>query len=176
MTSAEFKQKFLPHHKVLYRVAYHMTGNAPDAEDLLQELYLKLWQHRDAWAVPEEEALPYLITMIRRMRIDRLRLKRLAVADIQPEAVPHAAADNIETEILMRDELQHIARLIPNLPQREQRLVEMHIFNDMSYKEIESSTGLSPSNVRVTMMRARQKIKEQLKAITRYDRFQHKQS
>ena len=47
MDAREFKQRFMPHHRLLYRVAYHLTGNAQDAEDLLQDMYLKLWQKRD---------------------------------------------------------------------------------------------------------------------------------
>ena len=47
MDAREFKQRYMPHHQVLYRVAYHLTGNEQDAEDLLQDLYLKLWQKRD---------------------------------------------------------------------------------------------------------------------------------
>ena len=47
MDAREFKQRFMPHYKLLYRVAYHLTANAQDAEDLLQDLYLKLWQKRE---------------------------------------------------------------------------------------------------------------------------------
>ena len=47
MDAREFKQRFMPHYKLLYRVAYYLTGNALDAEDLLQDMYLKLWQKRD---------------------------------------------------------------------------------------------------------------------------------
>ena len=48
MTAQEFKQRFMPHYRLLYRVAYHLTANAQDAEDLLQDMYLKLWQKRDS--------------------------------------------------------------------------------------------------------------------------------
>lgn len=167
MTAAEFKLQFLPHHKVLYRVAYHLTGNPADAEDLLQDLYLKLWQHRDDWSVPEAETQPYLMTMLRRMRIDQLRRKHLATVDVAAEDVRSVSPADVEAEITNRDELQHIAGLITQLPGREQRLVEMHIFDDLSYQQIQLDTGLSPGNIRITMMRARQKLKVQLKKITR---------
>ena len=73
MDAREFKQRFMPHYKLLYRVAYHLTGNAQDAEDLLQDMYLKLWQKRDE--LPEEATKEaYLVTMIRRLFIDQRRL------------------------------------------------------------------------------------------------------
>ena len=76
MDTQEFKQRFMPHYRLLYRVAYHLTGNAQDAEDLLQDLYLKLWQRRDS--LPEEATNEaYLATMMRNLFVDQRRLKRL---------------------------------------------------------------------------------------------------
>ena len=50
MDAAEFKQQFLPYHRKLYRVAFRLTGNPQDAEDMVQEAYLKLWNKRDELA------------------------------------------------------------------------------------------------------------------------------
>ena len=76
MDAREFKQRFMPHYRLLYRVAFHLTGNAQDAEDLLQDMYLKLWQKRDN--LPEEAmAEAYLVSMMRNLFVDQRRLKRL---------------------------------------------------------------------------------------------------
>ena len=63
MDAQEFKQRFMPHYKLLYRVAYHLTGNAQDAEDLLQDMYLKLWQKREDLK-EETDTQAYLVTMM----------------------------------------------------------------------------------------------------------------
>ena len=47
MDAAEFKQQFLPCHQKLYRTAYRLMGNSRDAEDMVQEAYLKLWNKRN---------------------------------------------------------------------------------------------------------------------------------
>ena len=47
MDANDFKRKFLPYHRKLYRAAFHLMGNAQDAEDMVQEAYLKLWKRRD---------------------------------------------------------------------------------------------------------------------------------
>ena len=47
MDASDFKQRFLPYHRRLYRVAFLQLGNAQDAEDMVQEAYLKLWQRRN---------------------------------------------------------------------------------------------------------------------------------
>ena len=66
MNAQEFKQRFMPFHRLLYRVAFHLTGNVQDAEDLLQDTYLKLWQKRDDI---REEAVnqAYLVTLMRNL-------------------------------------------------------------------------------------------------------------
>ena len=47
MNQQEFKQQFMPFHRMLYRVAFELTGNTQDAEDLLQDTYLRIWQKRE---------------------------------------------------------------------------------------------------------------------------------
>ena len=75
MDAREFKQRFMPYHRLLYRVAYRLTENAQDAEDLLQDTYLKLWQKRNDL---KEEAMTeaYLVTLMKNHFRDQRRLKR----------------------------------------------------------------------------------------------------
>ena len=47
MDTESFKREFLPYHRKLYSVAYRLLENAADAEDLVQEAYLKLWDKRE---------------------------------------------------------------------------------------------------------------------------------
>ena len=46
MDAESFKKEFLPYHRKLYRVAYRLLENSADAEDIVQEAYLKLWDKR----------------------------------------------------------------------------------------------------------------------------------
>ena len=61
MDAAEFKQQFLPYHRKLYRTAFRLTENPQEAEDMVQEAYLKLWNKRDELAgvrTPKPTASP----------------------------------------------------------------------------------------------------------------------
>lgn len=51
MDAESFKNEFLPYHRKLYCVAYRLLENAADAEDLVQEAYLKLWDKREGLTV-----------------------------------------------------------------------------------------------------------------------------
>ncbi|MBQ0103012.1 MAG: RNA polymerase sigma factor [Prevotellaceae bacterium] len=160
MTAQEFKQQFLPHHRVLYRVAYHLTGNALDAEDLLQDLYLKLWTKRNELP-PEAQQQAYLVTMIRHLYYDQCRQKHIDVsAELIDEHDPpdgHDVAQQIEDS----DAASQMTQLIDQLPEKEQKVVRLRIVDDRSYKEIEDDTGLTQTNIRTTISRARKKLIDQ---------------
>ena len=166
MDAREFKQRFLPHHKLLYRVAYHLTGNAQDAEDLLQDMYLKLWQKRDD--LPDEAMKEaYLVTMMRHLFLDQRRHKRIdASEDIEAHASPPDER-SLDEQIGSRDEVQQVEGLIRQLSERDAKIIQMHLMEDRSYEEIESDTGLSQGNIRIIVMRAKKKLKQQFLNITK---------
>ena len=65
MDAAEFKQQFLPYHRKLYRTAFRLTENPQEAEDMVQEAYLKLWKKRDE--LPEVASIEaYCVTLIKK--------------------------------------------------------------------------------------------------------------
>lgn len=166
MDAREFKQRFLPHHRLLYRVAYQLTGNAQDAEDLLQDLYLKLWQKRDD--LPDEAMKEaYLVTTIRNLFIDQRRLKHLdASAELKNEDEPPDER-SLDRQIDAKDEAQQMEGLIDQLPERDAKIIQMHLMEDRSYEEIERDTGLSQGNIRIIVMRTKKKLKQQFQNITK---------
>ena len=164
MTALEFKQRFLPHHRQLYRVAYRLTGNQQDAEDLVQDFYLKLWQRRDTLSA-EAQNEAYLITMLRNLFRDQQRLKHIATVSFDDAAVddpPDESQESYET----RDEAMQMAELIARLPQKQRTIMQMHLEQESPYDEISQATGLSPGNLRVIVSRAKQTLKEQFKQLT----------
>ena len=166
MDAREFKQRFMPHYKLLYRVAYQMTGNAQDAEDLLQDLYLKLWQKRDG--LPDEAMKEaYLVKMIRNLFLEQRRIKRLDTSVELKEAYSPPDNQSLDHQIDAKDEIQKMEGLISELPEREAKIIKMHLVEERSYEEIEQDTGLSKGNIRIIVMRTRQKLKQQFQNITK---------
>ena len=166
MDAREFKQRFMPHHQLLYRVAYHLTGNAQDAEDLLQDLYLKLWQKRDD--LPDEAMREaYLVTMMRNLFVDQRRLKHVdASAELKNEEGPPDER-SLDRQIDARDEVRQMEGLISELSERDAKIIQMHLVDDCSYEEIERDTGLSQGNIRIIVMRTKKKLKQQFQNITK---------
>ena len=166
MDAREFKQRFMPHHQLLYRVAYHLTGNAQDAEDLLQDLYLKLWQKRDD--LPDEAMREaYLVTMMRNLFVDQRRLKHVDVsAELKNEEGPPDER-SLDRQIDAHDEVTQVEGLIRQLSERDAKIIQMHLVDDRSYEEIERNTGLSQGNIRIIVMRTKKKLKQQFQNITK---------
>lgn len=166
MNAQEFKQRFMPYHRLLYRVAFHLTGNVQDAEDLLQDTYLKLWQKRDDL---REEAVTqaYLVTLMRNLLRDQQRLKRIdSSAELRNELSPPDER-NLDHQIDAKDEASQMEGLINQLPERDGKIIRMHLVEERSYEEIEKKTGLSQGNIRIIVMRTRQKLKQQFIKLTK---------
>ena len=166
MDAREFKQRFMPFHRRLYRVGYHLTGNAQDAEDLLQDTYLKLWQKRDDL---KEEAVTeaYLVTLMQNLYRDQRRLKRIDTSeDIEDHADPPDERSLAKT-IEAADEVKQMGTLMDGLPERDRHILRMHLVEDKSYEEMEQDTGLSQGNLRIIMMRTKQKLKQQYLKLTK---------
>ena len=166
MNAQEFKQRFMPYHSMLYRVAYRLTGNVQDAEDLLQDTFVRLWQKRE---VITEEVLTeaYLVIVMKNLHRDKMRQKALDSTDelteqIQPpdEGIPDEMAERRDEAFLMKD-------LIERLPQREHDIITMYLLDELSYSEIEDATGLKQGNIRQIVMRTRQKLKEQFNKLAK---------
>ena len=166
MDAREFKQRFMPFHRRLYRVGYHLTGNAQDAEDLLQDTYLKLWQKRDDL---REEAMTeaYLVTLMQNLFRDQRRLKRIDTSeDIKDHADPPDERSLFET-LEAKDEAQQMEVLMDGLPKRDSSILRMHLMEEQSYEEIQRDTGLSQGNICIIMMRTRIKLKKQFEELTK---------
>ena len=103
MDAASFKQQFLPCHAKLYRVAFRLMGNVQDAEDMVQEAYLKLWKKRDELSeVASIEA--YCVTLIKNLCYDSLRSCRPDEDSRLPEELKLPTDSNIAREIEQKDE------------------------------------------------------------------------
>lgn len=169
MNAADFKLQLLPCHPKLYRVAFRLMGNARDAEDMVQEAYLKLWYKRDELSgILNTEA--YCVTLIKNLCYDALRRVQPEEIGRPPEELNLATStDSIAREVEQRDEVNQVKRLIGQLPEQQRRVILLRDVNECSFEEIEQVTGLNAINIRVLLSRARKKIREQFNEIMNYE-------
>ena len=159
MEASAFKQRFMPYWRHLFWTAWRLTDNTQDAEDLVQEAFLKLWTKRETLGNIENDKA-YLTTLVTNMFRDRQRRKHLSIADSPPETLTIADEDNLMTQIEARDESEQVGILIGQLPKQQQLILKLHAVNNLSANEIEEETGLSATNIRSLLSRARKNIKQ----------------
>lgn len=159
MDAEQFKTAFLPLHHTLYRVAFRLLESQAEAEDAVQETYLKLWDRKDSLsAIENKEA--FCVTLIKNICLDQLRSEKYRQTHSQV-ALSEASLQTVEDDREHKEKLQQIEYIISHLPQNQQQVVMLRDLKGYSYEEIEQLTGLTSVNLRVLLSRARKKIREE---------------
>lgn len=159
MSGKQFSEVFLPLSGDLYRVAYYILESEQDAEDEVQELFLKLWGSRDSLdSVYNPKA--YCIRLIRNQCIDRIRKCRFSASAVLPEDI----SDNrdVHSDLESKESLERAVCLIQNLSKAKRDVIRMYVIDEMSYDEISKITGMSKLTIRVLVSQARSKIRKSL--------------
>ena len=158
MDTASFKQRFMPLWRHCFWVAWRLTGCTQDAEDLVQEAFLKLWMKREELADIDNDKA-YLTALVRHLFLDQKRKKHVDMAGAPVEDIPVADGNDLMVQVEARDEVEQVRQLIGQLPQNQQQVITLHGINQLSAEEIYSQTGLSHVNIRTLLSRARKNLR-----------------
>jgi RNA polymerase sigma-70 factor (ECF subfamily) len=154
-----FKQHILPVRDKLFRLAKNFLRNREEAEDLLQDVLLKLWTNKqDLDTYQSVEALA--LTTTRNLCLDRLKArKHRRTADIDGREIDsgYATPDQL-TEAADSESL--LQRLLDALPEQQRYVLHLREVEGYSYEEMEELTGLSVNNLRVILSRARKSMRD----------------
>ena len=154
-----FKSTVLPLRDKLLKYSVKLTDDGADAEDIVQEAFLKLWYIRDRLdGYQSVEALS--VQVVKNLCMDTLRSKRM---DRMPENSESILADTVTPEQLLEqhDAVAIIGRLIQQLPTLQQCIIRMKDVEGYELSEIAQITGTQIESVRVNLSRARKKVREQ---------------
>lgn len=160
----------LPFKDKLYRFALNIVGNTFDAEDIMQELMIKIWNRIDQFnTIDNKEA--WCMTVTRNLAIDKTRSKKVKTNDISEY---HHIKDGDETQdrrIELEERFGNIMQLVNQLPDKQKEIIHLRDVEGYSYQEIADMTETTLDFVKVSLHRARKTLKEQLlkRNIKRYE-------
>ena len=155
MTPEEFIDLYLQLEEGLYRVAFSLLDSQAEAEDAVQDLFIKIWSRIDSL---ERVSYPqaWCLTLMRNHCIDRLRAKA------GQQTVP------VEENLPAEEELERSARMkraweaVLALPPKSRELLRLRLVEDLSYEEISRQTGLSQNALRVAFHRLKNHLKKKI--------------
>lgn len=161
-----FQNNVLPLKNQLYRLALRITQNAEEAEDVVQETMMKVWNRRNEWQQLESiEA--FCLTICRNVAVDKIRRKdNLAQSlDDTTDVVDHSHSANPEEQTVQHDRIRLVRHLISQLPEKQRCCMQLRDIEGKSYRDIATILDISEQQVKVNIFRARQTIKNQFMQI-----------
>lgn len=167
MTVEEFKKEVLPIKNKLFRVAYRLLNSKAEAEDVVQEIFLKLWSKREN-LMEYRSIEAFAMTMTKNLCLDKLKAKSTQNLGLE-HAKLQDASDNPHNKMDVKDTIKKVHEIIDQLPEQQRLIIQMRDIENCDFDEIAEVTQLSLNNVRVNLSRARKKVRDTLLKIQNYE-------
>lgn len=161
MRSSEFKIRVMPYSDRIYRMAYRLMGAREESEDIVQEVYLKLWALRNELDKYDSiEALSIRIT--RNLCLDYLRRRKTKQNAMNSERNKweDVHSETPEKNLERKEEKELVVSLIAALPEPQRSLVHLRHIEEKEYEEIASMVNMNVNAIRVSISRARKQMRE----------------
>ncbi|MGI8771423.1 MAG: RNA polymerase sigma factor [Acidobacteriaceae bacterium] len=148
--------------RFVFRVAYALLRNAYDADDVVQETFLRIYRKRLWLNMKDERA--FLARVAWRIARDRQRRPRMEVNGAELNDIPARSA-NPEDALISGDTTSAVHRLIDSLPDELRQPLVLSTLEEMTSAQIAAVLGIPEGTVRTRILRARQILKPKLAII-----------
>ena len=155
----------------LYSLAFKMLGDASDAQDALQEVFVQIWSRASTYDPEKSSVFSWAVLLTRSRAIDRLRARdrRLRVVvestaeNKVAEATDASTVENAADTANKKDEAAHVRSLLNNLPEDQRQAIELAFFGHRTHHEIAAQLGQPLGTVKARIRRGLLKLREQFR-------------
>ncbi|XHR28204.1 MAG: sigma-70 family RNA polymerase sigma factor [Chthoniobacteraceae bacterium] len=156
---------------ILKALTIRVVHDEAEADDLLQEVFMQVWQQAHNYSSDKGKPLGWIVTLTRRRAIDRLRKRQAycrakdrfeVTTDRQPESWVH---NRIEDDIHLEDMRTFLKAKIENLPPFQREAIEMAFFKGMSQREIAVATETPLGTIKTRLELGLRKLSESVRGI-----------
>lgn len=167
MQVRDFKTDVLPISNKLLRLARQILQDEEEAKDVLQDIFLKLWQKRDELANVENlEAFAFRMT--RNRCLDVIRSRRTVSMEVVKKS-SRAEEESSDSDEVVNTEMAGLAKkIIGQLPDLQRTIIHLRDIEQLEYEEIAKATELNVNTIRVNLSRARKKVRDEILKIQNY--------
>lgn len=160
MTRSEFNYIIDRDYRRLFKTAYSILNNRQEAEDVVQDVYLRMWMMKEKLD-EYDDVTALAVTMTRNSSIDLIRKRKHSGSREFLSVMPAADTSPSPFEQMVSSENRNIIQsIIEELPGEWRDIVRMREIIGFSYEEISAQNGLNINNLRVIVSRARQQIRD----------------
>ena len=168
MKEISFQNDVLPLKNKLFRLALRITLNREEAEDVVQDTLIKVWNARDRWQELDSiEA--YSLTIARNLSLDRIKKMDNQNDSLEEQTVERLdSASTPSEQMIQKDKLNIVRNMINELPEKQRSCLQLRDIEGKAYKEIADILGITEEQVKVNIFRARQTVKQRFQQFDRY--------
>lgn len=165
-----FRTDILPLKNQLYRLALRITLNTAEAEDIVQETLIKVWNRRETWdQIDNIEA--FCFTVCRNLSLDSIKRH-----DNQNKTLDDKGGDHIDLsndpsrQTIVNDQMNMVRQIVDSLPEKQRSCIQLRDFEGKTYKDIALVLGISEEQVKVNIFRGRQTIKQRFEKLDNFEK------
>lgn len=159
-----FEQALLPHLDAAYNLARWLVGNAHDAEDLVQDAYLRAFEHIEGFR--GESARAWLLTIVRNVCFTWLGRRTSSAATTEFDEEVHTTGGESPESLLLREvDSRRLTEALEKLPAEYREALVLRELEGLSYKEIADLAGIPIGTVMSRLARARERLLQSLSTI-----------
>lgn len=167
MQNISFRNDILPLKDKLYRVALRITLDSAEAEDVVQDTMIRVWNRQEEWKeIDSIEA--YCLTITRNLALDRSQKLVNKSIELTQEVSDISDSDNPSERMEKKERTDLINRLINELPEKQRTIIQLRDIEGKQYKEIAEILSITEEQVKITLFRGRQKLKQKYLEIDNY--------
>ena len=167
MQEISFRNDILPLKDKLFRLALRITLDRAEAEDVVQDTMIRVWNKRDEWS-QFESVEAYCLTVAKNLAIDRSQKKEAQNVELTSDMAEEVDLSGPYEQLVNDERMKIIHRLINELPEKQRLIMQLRDIEGESYKDIAKVLHLTEEQVKVNLFRARQKVKQQYIEIEEY--------
>ena len=175
MLARDFKTDVLPISNKLVRFAKQILQDEEETKDVLQDVFLKLWQKREELGKVENlEAFAFRIT--RNRCLDMIRSRRtISIESMKKVKFPEE--ESSDTDYLdLSNSVDLVKRIIAELPDLQRAVIHLRDIDQLEFEEIAEATQLNVNAIRVNLSRARKRVRDEILKIQNYGITENKYS